>query len=439
MRNHQSARHVDQKYRPYPTYKDSGVEWLGEIPTNWQIKRLKFVAPIRVSKLDVKPDDAFYVGLENIESWTGRLLLDTQPESVDSVVGTFKTGDVLFGKLRPYLAKVASPDFDGVCTSEILALRPTSGGSQRYMMYCLLNAPYIRWMDSLTFGTKMPRLSPEQVSSSFVVVPSEPEQRAIVAFLDRETARIDALVAKNERLIALLQERRTALITRAVTKDLVPNVSVSNTGSIAFPQVPAEWEPRKLRHLITRVRRPVNVDSDSLYREIGIRSWGRGVFHKDAVRGALLEDKNVFAIEPGDFVLNIVFAWEGAVAVATEHEQGMVGSHRFPTFRCSEAIDRDYLLMVLQTEQGRFLMEVNSPGAAGRNKTIRLDQFLDEAIPLPPLSEQREVVRQFRSDEMRLVVLAGRIRDANKRLKELRTALVSAAVTGKIDVRGEVA
>ena len=157
------------------------------------------------------------------------------------------------------------------------------------------------------------------------------------------------------------------------------------------------------------------------------------------MRGALLEDKSVFAIEPDDFVLNIVFAWEGAVAVATTRELGMVGSHRFPTFRCSDEVDRDYLLMVLQTEQGRALMEVNSPGAAGRNKTIRLSQFLDEEIPLPPIAEQREIIRRFRRDEVRIHALVIKLREAIDRLKELRTALISAAVTGKIDVRGTAA
>jgi type I restriction enzyme S subunit len=143
----------------------------------------------------------------------------------------------------------------------------------------------------------------------------------------------------------------------------------------------------------------------------------------------------VFFVEPGDFVLNIVFAWEGAVAAVSKQEIGMVGSHRFPTFRCTGAIDLDYLLMVFQTEQGRALMEVNSPGAAGRNKTIRLAQFLDEMIPVPPIAEQRAIVRYTRTAEEKLDALVVRTREAIDRLQELRTALVSAAVTGKIDVR----
>ena len=177
------------------------------------------------------------------------------------------------------------------------------------------------------------------------------------------------------------------------------------------------------------------VRPDKEYREIGIRSWGKGIFHKDPVRGALLGEKSVFRPEPGDFVLNIVFAWEGAVAVISEHETGMIASHRFPTFRPSDHVDLDYLLMVLQSDQGRRLMEINSPGAAGRNKTLRIGQFLDEELPLPSIEMQRAIVAAFREEEGRLAALVTKIRQAIDHLKEFRIALISAAVTGEIDVR----
>jgi type I restriction enzyme S subunit len=116
----------------------------------------------------------------------------------------------------------------------------------------------------------------------------------------------------------------------------------------------------------------------------------------------------------------------------------MIASHRFPTFRHSE-VDLDYLLMLLQSEQGRALMGINSPGAAGRNRTIRLNQFLDEEVPLPPLQEQQKIVSAFRTEEAHLETLQARIRDAVVRLKELRIYLIASAVTGKIDVRDEAA
>ncbi len=429
---------LNEKYKPYPAYKPSGADWLGEVPAHWEVKRLKYSAPLRNDKLGNRPEDVEYVGLENIEPWTGKLLLDYQPDSVDSTVATFGPGDVLFGKLRPYLAKVARPDFEGTATSEVLVMRPLDECSQSYLAYCLLNAAYIRWIDTLTYGAKMPRVSPDEVTCSFIPLPPLPEQQAIAAFLDRETARIDALVAKKERLIELLQEKRTALITRAVTKGLDPKAPMKDSSVEWLGEIPAHWETTKLRRLLTLVAHHVDVHPEQIYQEIGIRSWGRGIFHKDPVTGATLGDKRVFKLRPGELVLNIVFAWEGAVAIVSESEKDMIASHRFPTFQHTRnLVDLDYLLMFLQSEHGRGLMGLNSPGAAGRNRTIRMDSFLEEEVPLPLLEEQREIVGTFRSNEHRLQSLSRKVREAIERLREFRSALISAAVTGRIDVREE--
>ena len=285
----------------------------------------------------------------------------------------------------------------------------------------------------------------KRVPESFVAnlehpIPSLREQRAIAAFLDRETAKIDSLVAKKQRLIELLGEKRTALINRAVARGLEPNVPMKDSCVDWLGEIPAHWDVTALRRLIAQVAHPLKVDPERVYREIGIRSWGKGIFHKDPIQGVHLGDKKVFNIRPGELVLNIVFAWEGAVAVTSEDDRGMIASHRFPTFQhVSTLVDLDYLFMFLQSEHGRALMALNSPGAAGRNRTIRIDAFLEEEIPLPPLKEQQEIVTAFRSNEQRLQSLSAKVREAIGCLKELRTALISAAVTGRIDVREEAA
>ena len=283
-----------RRFKPYPAYRPSGVDWLGQVPVHWKVKRLKYSAPIRVSKLDGKPEEAIYVGLEHIESWTGRLLLENQPESVDSTVTSFGAGDVLFGKLRPYLAKSAGPDFSGAATSEILALRPRSDCLQSYLMYCLLNQPFVHWINGFTYGARMPRVSPDQVGISSMPLPPVHEQRAIATFLDRETAKIDSLIVKKERLIGLLHEQRAALINRAVTKGLDSDVPMKDSRVDWLDEIPAPWSVTQLRRLITQVTHPLRVQPEQVYREIGIRSWGRGIFHKDPVTGSHLGDKRVF-------------------------------------------------------------------------------------------------------------------------------------------------
>ena len=196
--------------------KNSSVDWFPDVPAHWQTKRLKFVAPFAQGKSTSALVDQVFIGLENIESRTGRLLLGTSASKVESSVNWFAAGDVLFGKLRPYLAKVGRPTMSGVSTTEIVALQPV-GCSQAYLFYALLNDSFIRWVDSLTFGSKMPRVSPEQIANAFIAVPPEAEQRAIADFLDHETAKIDALVAKVREAIEHLKEYRLALISAAVT------------------------------------------------------------------------------------------------------------------------------------------------------------------------------------------------------------------------------
>ena len=184
------------KYKHYSAYKPSEARWLREIPAHWEMRRLKYCASFHNNKLDSKPDKAVYVGLENMEPWTGELRLDNKLESVDSMVVTFNAGDVLFGKLRPYLAKAARPDFDGTATGEVLVMRPLSECLQSYLTYCLLNGLYIHWINALTYGAKMPRVSLDEVACSVIAFPPITEQRAIAVFLDRETAKIDALVPR---------------------------------------------------------------------------------------------------------------------------------------------------------------------------------------------------------------------------------------------------
>ena len=438
------------KYQPYPAYKPSGVEWLCEVPAHWEIKRLKYVAALNPSASEVRklrPDtEVSFVPMESVGEYGG-LDLSATKELSDVAGGYtyFGDGDVLIAKITPCFengkGSLAEGLVNGVAfgTTELHILRCEPGFDKRFAFYLTLTDAFRKLGEAEMYGAGGQKRVPELfVTNLKHPIPPLSEQTAIAAFLDRETARIDALVAKEERLIELLREKRTALITRAVTKGLDPNAPVKDSGVEWLGEIPEHWETTKLRRLLTLVAHHVDVHPEQIYQEIGIRSWGRGIFHKDPVTGANLGDKRVFKLRPGELVLNIVFAWEGAVAIVSESEKDMIASHRFPTFQHTRnLVDLDYLLMFLQSEHGRGLMGLNSPGAAGRNRTIRMDSFLEEEVPLPLLEEQREIVATFRTNERQLQSLSGKVREAMERLKELRTALISAAVTGRIDVREE--
>lgn len=190
------------------------------------------------------------------------------------------------------------------------------------------------------------------------------------------------------------------------------------------------WPKVRLGDVLRPVARPLDAKPDETYREIGVRSHGKGVFHKVPVSGLELGDKRVFWMQPGDFVLNIVFAWEGAVAVLSEAEAGMIGSHRFPTFRADEPrLDSRFLLAYLKTHEGRALLGKVSPGGAGRNRTLSKPTFLNQLVPLPPLAQQRRVVAQIEE-------LSAQIREARavrQQASEETEALLLSASAGIFD------
>ncbi|MBI2568421.1 MAG: hypothetical protein HYV63_15470 [Candidatus Schekmanbacteria bacterium] len=212
---------ADRGWRPYPTYRDSGIEWLGQVPAEWLVRRLKYLGTLVVEPAIGPALDLPFLGLENIESWMGRLgsgaSVDGEAEGDGGIV--FQAGDLLFSKLRPYLAKAIAPTERGRCTSELLVLRPRLL-VPRFALYVMLSRGFIETVHGSTFGTKMPRANWDFIGNMWLPYPDVVEQRVIAAFLDRETARIDALVAKIEQHIALLREHREALVTAAVTGEI---------------------------------------------------------------------------------------------------------------------------------------------------------------------------------------------------------------------------
>lgn len=172
---------------------------------------------------------------------------------------------------------------------------------------------------------------------------------------------------------------------------------------------------------MTLTRRPVEVHLDESYEEIGIRSFGRGIFHKEPVSGAELGSKRVFRIEPGDLLLSNVFAWEGAVALAGQTERGKIGSHRFMTYTpVDDRIDTNWASWFFRSEPGLELIRKASPGSAGRNKTLAIDRFEALEIPLPPIDEQRRVAAHLDKIDTTRDSLARLVRNAS----ELSSAIV---------------
>ncbi|WP_202984041.1 restriction endonuclease subunit S [Snodgrassella sp. ESL0323] len=203
---------VTKGLNPNVSMKDSGVEWLGEIPEYWEIYRLKTITTLKTSKSCFKNN---LIALENIESWSGKYVKTENDYSGDGIA--FKAGDILFGKLRPYLAKVYIAESDGEAIGDFFVLRTKPKVISRFLQLCLLTQEVIFIINGSTFGAKMPRVSWEFMGNLSFVIPPLKEQEEIISYLKAEISKLDLLIEKANQTIILLKERRTALISAAVT------------------------------------------------------------------------------------------------------------------------------------------------------------------------------------------------------------------------------
>jgi restriction endonuclease S subunit len=207
---------VTRGLNPNVPMKNSGVEWLGQVPRGREMKRLKFCA-VNINQKCSEPEaNTPFVALEHIEPWTGKLILDEESKS-GGLPNIYQPNDVLFCKLRPYLAKVHFARTHGNCTAELLVLRSKPNLNPNYLYHFLISKGIIDCITASTYGAKMPRANWEFIENLPFPIPLIEEQQAIAAYLDATTSAIDAQRRAHEQSITLLQEYRASLITHAVT------------------------------------------------------------------------------------------------------------------------------------------------------------------------------------------------------------------------------
>jgi type I restriction enzyme S subunit len=433
-----------RRFRPYPKYKDSGVEWLGEIPAQWKIKRLKYLAPVSNERSGEAAFKLPFLGLEHIESGTGRLIsenqdIDNNEPEVEEVGSIFRPGDVLFGKLRPYLAKVFLPDRNGRCSTEFLVLRSIGEISPHYLAYQLLSPGFIRLINAMTYGTKMPRANPEHVTNVGITLGRLDEQDAIASFLDRETAKIDTLIEKKKRLIELLQEKRTALITQAVTKGLNPNVPKKDSGVEWLGEIPAHWEVKRLKHvglaIIGLTYEPADVvapDEGVLVLRASNVCDGHIVLEDKVFVKRAIPDCLITRV--GDILICSRSGSRSLIGKNAKIDKALVGL-TFGTFMTVfRSIYNDYLFYAFNSTLFSYQSGVFLTSTINQLTIYNLNNL---TVPVPPHDERSVIIAFLDRETVKIDALLAKIREAIDRLKEYRTALISAAVTGKIDVRGE--
>jgi type I restriction enzyme, S subunit len=206
---------VTRGLNPNVKLKDSGVDWIGEIPESWEVKRLKYVADLISLKKASKGNYLNYIGMENIESWTGKYI-STETET-EGLANYFKKGDILFGKLRPYLAKVYLAQNEGICSTEFLVYRSKEIIHNWYLNLIMQSFEFIKLIDSSTYGSKMPRANSDFIGNQLIPIPSEKEQSEIKEYIEITKNKIETAISFKEQEIERLKEYKSSLINSAVT------------------------------------------------------------------------------------------------------------------------------------------------------------------------------------------------------------------------------
>ena len=414
----------------YGEYKDSGVEWLGEVPGHWEVCAIKRIAE-------------FFYG--------DALPTDTRDENGNVPVfgsnGAFgrhatsntKSPAILIGRKGSCGAlnwsDVESFAIDTVYFVDILKCQ----GLIRWFYWAL----HISDLTSASQDTGVPGLSRDFVYNVKLPRPTPEEQSAIAAFLDRQTAKIDALVAEQEKLIALLAEKRQAVISHAVTKGLNPAAPLKDSGIEWLGEVPEHWEFKRFKDVCEEIvdckNRTPDEHENGGYFVVRTSCVRDGKF--DAAPGYYTDEKNfrewtAKGLPQSGDVLFTREAPTGEACLAPENIPFCLGQRMMYLRPNSSQMSSDFLLYIIYGPMVRNYIDSKSKGSTVGH--LRVGEVGELPAPVPPKNEQVEIVRALGKLEAKFDNLTAEARRAIDLLKEHRSALISAAVTGKIDVRGFV-
>jgi type I restriction enzyme, S subunit len=412
----------------YPAYKDSGVEWLGAVPVHWDVAPFKRMVSLQNGSdhKHIECDDGYpVIGSGGQFAWASEFMHDGESVllgrkgTIDKplyVTGKFWTVDTMYwSKIQP-------------------------GAFGRFAYYSALTIPFGYY----STNTALPSMTKSVLEAHLLASPPEQEQVAIAAFLDRETAKIDALVAEQEQLITLLKEKRQAVISHAVTKGLDPSVPMKDSGVEWLGEVPAHWRVMPIRlaarlesgHTPSRSRPDWWIDCSipwfSLADVWQIREGGRDVVYetKELVSELGLANSSARLLPKGTVMLSRT----ASVGFAAIMGVDMATTQDFANWVCGDALLPEFLLAVFKAMKPEFQRLM----MGSTHNTIYMPDIQAFRFALPSLDEQRAVVAHLGKRTREFDALLDEAVLSIELLRERRSALISAAVTGQIDVRGLV-
>ncbi|MGN6543528.1 MAG: restriction endonuclease subunit S [Aureliella sp.] len=427
----------------YSKYRETGIEWLEEVPDHWKTVRLKRVATIRygIGEPPTYYDDGTpLIRATNVHAGrlceAGMVYVDPSDIPTQRIVW-LEAGDIIVVRSGAYTGDSAIiPDDFGRCIAGFDMVVKCHSANPRFVQSALLSS-YLKQgqIDLERMRAAQPHLNAEELGACVLTLPSCQEQSSIAMFLDYETAKIDALITEQLRLIELLKEKRQAVISRAVTKGLNAHAPLKHSGIEWLGDVPAHWMTGRIGSLFVECAEPgiddLPVLSVSIHTGVSDTELDEHDMERKVTRS---EDRSKYKrVQPGDLVYNMMRAWQGGFGTVTV--PGMV-SPAYVVARPRNALETRFVEHLLRTPNAVEQMRRHSQGVTDFRLRLYWDEFKNIRIALPPLHEAAEICRHIAAMENDFARLTSVAKQSITLLQERRLALISAAVTGKIDVRG---
>lgn len=392
-------------------------------------------------------EDLRYIGLEDIESKTGRLIIKENEENViEGLSASFYTGDVLFGKLRPYLAKAIIAPFNGKGTTELLVMKCRHILDNRFLYYTLLSKWFIDLVDSSTYGAKMPRASWDFIGQISINLPSIDEQIIIANFLDSKTSKTRLQIEKIKKMLELLKTKREVLIINAVTKGLDKTVPMEDSRVEWMGNIPCGWNVKKIKHVKNNQDNSFTdgdwIESKYIMHE-GVRliqtgNIGIGEYIEQGDRYISEEsfkELNCEEIFNGDILICRLAAPVGRACFCPNLSEKMITSVDVCILKPKQEWDKRYIVYSLSNP--KYLEYVDVIARGSTRQRISRTQLGEFSLSMPEQNEQKEIADYLDVQIAKIDLIIEKNKLMIKKLTEYQEALITAAVTGKIDVRGE--
>ena len=412
--------------------KDSGIEWIGEIPEEWEVRRIKIISTCRENKLaDNSGTD--YFALENIVSWNGSYI---HTDSIYDTTGVIicKTGDIAFGKLRPYLAKVFQIEHDRCCSSEFAVFGDFLGFS-RYYFYIMLTNGFVNSVDLSTYGVKMPRANIDYIKNMFVPIPSYNEQQHISGYLDRQCTHIDNIIEKTKTSIEEYKKLKQAVITQAVTKGIRGNREMKDSGIEWIGEIPVEWEITRIKNYCKLITGGTPSTNNQLWFNGDIEWFTPGDFldnywlenSKRKLSQKALEEQVAVYVKKGTVLIVGIGATAGKVGITAKDSS----FNQQITALVSESINSKYLLYWLEINKG-FIRET----ANYTTLPIINNQTLGQYVLIIPRNkdEQQEIAAYLEQKCTEIDAIITKKQQFLTEMENYKKSLIFECVTGKREV-----